>query len=472
MSRLVPQFLRASLVAALLSTGASAQLFKLPSLPTLPGSPGSAVTTNLQDAFAVADWVGTDLAGQTPLVNSSFDLAPGYYRFTVQSYCLQAGTYAPDRGEGYPLAPLKGEKAALIRSILQRSVSQPQIEQSAIQQLLWGIESGARFTDFQPSFQLKVAPLLTPADMAGMTVTLGGVLNFFAPPEVKNALAMYDDLRHQVTSAQTTFAELERLAVLTGSAPTGPNSRNLPAGVWTAAGNGFYARALPSSYSETVLEVYRPASYQIQRDSQGRITRLQSGGYVVETTYDDAPGRTTLSTGTGSVPVWRFASLRLTGPQPGQTSTLLGKGFVLPRGAQQLPAPAQTSGDISLSQYLQRVGTVQVVQDRRAALEQYRRVAYPASQPLKEEAWNDLYDLRAYQESLEAALEGQSPEWWGQHLERLHHIWNYASCVLAGDCTAPGMTAGADTVPFDPTMYVATPANTALQRLGLSQRLR
>jgi hypothetical protein len=303
-------------------------------------------------------------------------------------------------------------------------------------------------------------------------VTLGGVLNFFAPPEVKNALAMYEDLRHQVTSAQTTFAELERLAVLTGSAPTGPNSRNLPAGVWTAAGNGFYARALPSSYSETVLEVYRPAPYQIQRDSQGRITRLQSGGYVVETTYDDAPGRTTLSTGTGSVPVWRFASLRLTGPQPGQTSTLLGKGFVLPRGAQQLPAPAQTSGDISLSQYLQRVGTVQVVQDRRAALDQYRRVAYPASQPLKEEAWNDLYDLRAYQDGLEAALEGQSPDWWGQHLERLHHIWNYASCVLAGDCTASGMTAGADTVPFDPTMYVATPANTALQRLGLSQRLR
>ncbi|MFB9990906.1 hypothetical protein ACFFLM_02770 [Deinococcus oregonensis] len=471
MPRLVPQFLHASMIAALLGTAANAQLFRLPSLPALPGSPGSAVTTNLQDSFVVADWIGTALAGQTPLKTSSFDLAPGYSRFTVQSYCLQAGTYAPDRGEGYPLAPLKGEKAALIRSILQRSVRQPQIEQSAIQQLLWGIESGVRFTDFQPSFQVKVAPLLTPEDIAGMTVNLGSVLNFFAPPEVRNVLAMYDDLRHQVTSVEANFAELERLAVLTGSAPVGPNSRNLPAGVWTAAGNGFYARALPSSYSETVLEVYRPAFYQIQRDDRGRITRLQSGGYLIETTYDDAPGQNTLLTGNGNVPVWRFASLRITGPQPGQTHTLVGQGFVIPRGTQPSPVPAQANGDISLSQYLQRMGTVQVVQDRRAALEQYRRVAHSASPTLKEEAWNDFYDLRAYQDGLEAALQGQSPAWWGEHLQRLHHIWNYASCVLAGDCTTE-TAAGADTVPFDPTQFVATPANTALQRLGLSQRLR
>ncbi|MDB5045785.1 MAG: hypothetical protein JWQ08_1835 [Deinococcus sp.] len=192
---------------------------------------------------------------------------------------------------------------------------------------------------------------------------------------------------------------------------------------------------------------------------------------MIETTYDDAPGRNLLPTGTGTVPVWRFASIRLTGPQPDQVHTLTGQGFVIPRGTPLLPAPAPANGDITSSQYAQRAGTVQVVHGRRAALEQYRQAASSAGPLIGEEAWNDLYDLRAYQDALEAVFQSERPAWWGQHLERLQHIWNYASCVLSGDCTPLEVRSGADTLPFDPSLYVATPANTARQRLGLSQRL-
>ena len=467
MSRFFPSRRRAALITALLSSCTHAQLFNL---PALPGTPGSAITTSLNDSYAVADWIAATLGDQTPDSAPSFNLAPGYYRFTVQSYCLHAGTYAPDRGEGYPLAPLKGDKAALVRAILQRSVQHPEIEQPAIQQLLWGIEAGARFTDFQPAFQAKVAPLLTPAEMAGMTLTVGGALNLFAPQALKDALATYDQMRRHVTSAQATFAEMERVAVLTGAAPAGPGSRDLPAGVWTAAGNGFYARAMPTSYAETVLEIYRPAPYQLTRDAQGRITRLQVGGTLIEATYDDGPGRTTLTAGPVSVPIWRFASLRFTGLQPGQAQTVTGQGFVVPRGVTLSALPPDAGSDDLWTTYLNQAATAAEAQGRTGALQRYRQAAHPGSPPAGTGATDDLTDLRQFQAGVEAALQGDDHS--VALVNRVRLAWEYASCVLAGDCSPAGDPAATDWAAFDPSQFVATPANTARQRLGLSQRLR
>lgn len=42
-----------------------------------------------------------------------FTLKPGFYTGTFKSFCLQAGTYGPDKGNGYLFAPLAGPKEKL-----------------------------------------------------------------------------------------------------------------------------------------------------------------------------------------------------------------------------------------------------------------------------------------------------------------------------------------------------------------------
>lgn len=71
-------------------------------------SPEGSLTTSLKDAYPVVSWLAKTHLQAKPTPGKSFNLAPGYYRFVIESYCLQAGTYEPTQGGGYLLAPLKG----------------------------------------------------------------------------------------------------------------------------------------------------------------------------------------------------------------------------------------------------------------------------------------------------------------------------------------------------------------------------
>ena len=124
------------------------------------------VTTNIKDAYPVASWLEYYTTMRSPMPGTSFDLAPGYYMFEIQSYCLKAGKYAPTEGSGYLIAPLKGERAELIQNILRRSEEHPEIKQQDIQKLLWGIETGVNFRKYDKLYQLRMSPLLTPARFA------------------------------------------------------------------------------------------------------------------------------------------------------------------------------------------------------------------------------------------------------------------------------------------------------------------
>ncbi|MCD9027920.1 hypothetical protein LDO26_06835 [Luteimonas sp. BDR2-5] len=70
-----------------------------------------AITTNISDALPVAEHLH-DLDQLAPLpLPEDFNFGPGYYRGTIRSYCLHAGTYGPTTGDGYLIAPLKGNHA-------------------------------------------------------------------------------------------------------------------------------------------------------------------------------------------------------------------------------------------------------------------------------------------------------------------------------------------------------------------------
>ena len=232
------------------------------------------ITTSLDDA----KWGRNDLDGTTPreagrslmtlqrTPNGGFVLQPGFYEFVDQSYCLKAGTHGPGGGDGYLYAPPKGPAEDAVMTIVRNSVNRPEIPQQRIQQLLWAIIARAKFEDLQPEIKATASQLLTPRQLAGLnrsaldvlhgnalTDALGGV------PEPLRQIAQAEaQLRQMMTSPGATFAEMERVAVLSGNAPLGPGSREVPSGRWSTHPDGYYVRYLPSGYSTTRVEIWVP----------------------------------------------------------------------------------------------------------------------------------------------------------------------------------------------------------------------
>ena len=232
------------------------------------------ITTSLSDA----KWADASKDGFTPreasrslmvlqrTPNGGFVLQPGYYVLQTQSYCLKAGTHGPGGGEGYLYAPPKGSAEDAVMTILRNSVHHPEIPQNDVQVLLWAIIARAKFEDLQPEMKATAARLLTPRQLASLnrsaldvlsgnalTDALGGV------PEPLRQIAQAEaQLRQMMTTPGSSFAEMERVAVLSGAAPLGEGSRDVPSGRWSLHPDGYYVRYLPSGYSSTRVEIWVP----------------------------------------------------------------------------------------------------------------------------------------------------------------------------------------------------------------------
>jgi hypothetical protein len=232
------------------------------------------ITTSLPDA----KWEDASKDGFTPreptrslmtlqrTPNGGFVVQPGYYILQTQSYCLKAGTHGPGGGDGYLYAPPKGPAEDPVMSIVRNSVQHPEIEQHDIQVLLWAIIARAKFEDLQPQMKATASRLLTPRQLAALnrsaldalsgnalTDALGGV------PEPLRQIAQAEaQLRQMLTTPGASFAEMERVAVLSGAAPLGEGSRDVPSGRWSLHPDGYYVRYIPSGYSSTRVEIWVP----------------------------------------------------------------------------------------------------------------------------------------------------------------------------------------------------------------------
>ncbi|MEA3018044.1 MAG: hypothetical protein QOI38_2766 [Sphingomonadales bacterium] len=232
------------------------------------------ITTSLSDAR----WGDATKDGFTPreaqrslmtlqrTPNGGFVLQPGYYSMQTQSYCLKAGTHGPGGGDGYLFAPPKGPAEDAVMTIVRNSVNRPEIPQSRIQQLLWAIIARAKFEDLTGEIRATASQLLTPRQLASLnrsaldvlhgnalTDALGGV------PEPLRQIAQAEaQLRQMLTTPGASFAEMERVAVLSGAAPRGPGSQDIPSGRWSLHPDGYYVRYIPSGYSSTRVEIWVP----------------------------------------------------------------------------------------------------------------------------------------------------------------------------------------------------------------------
>jgi hypothetical protein len=232
------------------------------------------ITTSLPDA----KWGDSAKDGFTPreperslltlqrTFNGGFTLQPGYYSMQTQSYCLKAGTHGPGGGDGYLYAPPKGPAEDAVMSIVRNSVQHPEIQQHDIQVLLWAIIARAKFEDLSSELKQTAARLLTPRQLASLnrnaldvlsgnalTDALGGV-----PEPLRQVAQAEASLRQMLTTPGASYAEMERVAVLSGMAPRGEGSLDVPSGRWSVHPDGYYVRYIPSGYSSTRVEIWVP----------------------------------------------------------------------------------------------------------------------------------------------------------------------------------------------------------------------
>lgn len=232
------------------------------------------ITTSLEDA----KWEDVSKDGFTPreaerslmtlqrTPNGGFVLQPGYYSMQTQSYCLKAGTHGPGGGDGYLYAPPLGPMEDIVMTIVRNSVNHPEIDQHDIQLLLWSIIARAKYENLDNKIKLVAAKLLTPKQLASMNRTgLDLVPESVqrkaideAPAPIQAVLRAEAQLRSMLTTANSSFDDIERVAVLAGAAPLGPGSREVPNGRWSAHPDGYYVRYIPSGYSSTRVEIWVP----------------------------------------------------------------------------------------------------------------------------------------------------------------------------------------------------------------------
>jgi hypothetical protein len=232
------------------------------------------ITTSLEHArFAVdsldnfsprAEKLSITRLERTP--NGGFVLQPGYWEIHTQSYCLKAGTHGPGGGDGYIYAPPLGPADEAVVTILRNSVAHPEIPQQSIQVLLWAIIARTKVEDMSAAHKATAARLLSPQQLAmlnrnALDLLPGPVLTQAlarVPGPIRQVLVAEAELRRMMTSADASFDDMERVAVLAGMAPRGEGSRDVPSGRWSRHPDGYYVRYLPRGYSYTITELWVP----------------------------------------------------------------------------------------------------------------------------------------------------------------------------------------------------------------------
>lgn len=437
------------------------------------------VTTSIDDALPVAFWL-KDLPEMTdPVEPESYDfnLEPGYYAFKLQSYCLKAGTHGPTKGYGYLLAPLLGKRSDLVYNIVSKSLNHPEIEQKDIQVLLWGIIYGAKFTDYSLDFQNRVRPLLTLAEIADLSLDLKNVPLDVMPDDIKKIAQYYKDLRARITNPNLTYNEISSYAMAQGIAPPEePFSKYVEKGLWAYIGNGFYSRSMPEGYPTTYLELYRPAFISTFKDNLGRITSFENGGYKIEITYDDEPGRDAITFDNNTYyPIWRFKSVKLSGE--GEEMLIDDAGWMVKGNGDPLKEKPEifkneggsfysriTNGDPDFSEYKGRIDRgKKTLKD----FDEYRKEKILQDLKNKQsEYWADYHTMEGLKAATNPLNKKGQMNWIQKTLNMVTDWWNSSSGALAGD--EGSIDNGKKKANF--SKFPAVPATNGMQRIISSER--
>ena len=195
----------------------------------------------------------TDLARNQ---DGAFVLSPGFYEADFKTYCLQPGTPGPSTNDAYFQAPLQGNRKDIIETILRNSTTHQHLEQKNIQLLLWSVVSRSNFNSLSFPVQRTARELLTPKQVFELQ---GGMLGA-AKTVVKllPSTSGVNQIKNLFETGVQSYDAIERLAVL--STPSKITRSNFKREQWVKQEDGYYVRYLPSTYSNTRIQVYVPAT--------------------------------------------------------------------------------------------------------------------------------------------------------------------------------------------------------------------
>lgn len=447
---------------------------------SLSWEPGKAVSTSLKDTLTGVYWMDEYLAHRTADTISSFSLKPGYYKTTLRSYCLHAGTYGPSKGSGYQVANFEGSQKKLITSILEKSVEHPDISQSDVQTLIWGIEAGTKFSAYPTDFQVRVKPLISVKDMALMEINVKNIVEKNLPSDVKSLLNTYASLRNEMQSAQMNFAKLEDLAVKTGVPAIGVGSVTIDPGKWSYLESGYFMKVNPQSYSTTDVTLYRPLEATVAYDSQNRISSYSHEGYKVTVNYKDAGKPIEIGEYKGHVQQIESYTLESPGMET-QTVESNQKYFDFTLDAinqyiesgkvYDFDGSVLNSNEISFKEAKDSFQKLKNVYDRtKDLMDIYDDFNIDENPPENLDKYlSEAYQNERVNEAIQVATnpidkKGQS-KWLKEHFQMLNDFFFYSICKLRGDDCKP------DNDPKNPKLpdYIGQPGNTNAQRIGLSE---
>jgi hypothetical protein len=225
-----------------------------------------------------------------------FVLRPGAWTFAAQSYCLKAGTYERTGGAGYHTGPLGGKLAPTISALLTASYQHPEVPQPDIQRVIWSFLAGMSYTELPPPQQAVANTLLTPdqirqATMASAQIpaAVSSAVLSRLPRVARELIAVRQRLRAAAARPGTQFADLERIAVLTGLPPS--TGTEIPGGRWSWNRKGFFVRCSSETYRRTQIDLIVPEPLRIRRDQKGRVTQWSlADGRRVDFTYREDLG--------------------------------------------------------------------------------------------------------------------------------------------------------------------------------------
>ena len=437
-------------------------------LPSLGYSPFGtrAVTTSLEDALPLANWI--DVSTIKPETeNVDIDKA-GYYRYDTRSYCLHAGKNGASKGNGYLIAPLKGSQANFIASIVKNSNANRDIAQHDIQRIIWAIEAGSSLADFSGQQKIALARLTSPDDLARYELevqananNLTGLVRSLLPQDVKNALDFYDEFNSLVTDANASYEEIERMAVLTGIAPAGPDDVVINEGNWARIGENLFMRAFPKAYYRTTVEILKLAPFHVEKDEYGRITVFESGEYRQEVSYNDSLSFVTAPDGK-QYPYWEIKKIKLIGPAQNDVFEIENAGWIIPSDVvideSSLSETAISREILAQSnrwnKYRRRM---ELVKKWREKYNGFNEKWETATKDFSDDDFKNVTDVKHYEEGLKVAMTGSPADkasWLDKHLSIVVRAWQYAICKLSGSCDNKS--------PVNP---VGAPGNRGYQRL-------
>lgn len=230
-----------------------------------------AITTNFKDCNTVDIKQPEFASGKNfvSLCRESFNkdtgyvLTPGYYQIQLKSFCLKAGTYAPSKGDGYLFAPLKGPKEEIINALIKNWYNHQDIPQEQVQSLVWAVIAKSSFKNLNTESKLVAARLLSKDQLLklskmGLDFIPADIMSKAKsnlPQPVQIALDAENKIRNFFSSSSSSYAELERLAMISG---VNPEKSAIQYGTWGLHPDGYWVAYEPHGYREMTVKIFVP----------------------------------------------------------------------------------------------------------------------------------------------------------------------------------------------------------------------